>query len=177
LSGNPEPPRATAVIAADGAGGRAACDTVILEFAKRSGAGAIVTGVKGTSIEIALDRPVRLQTDDLLVLDDGRLVEVVAAPEALLEAHTRDPAALMRIAWHLGDRHIPAQFLANRIRVLRSPAVETLLASLGVAATLLEAPFEPEGGAYAAPHAHAHRGHDAHDHDHVHDAHCGHDHA
>ena len=77
------------------------------------------TGVKGGTIEIDLHEPARLRTDDLLVLDDGSLVEVVAAPEPLIEARAADVAALARLAWHLGDRHVPVQVLPNRIRARR----------------------------------------------------------
>ena len=82
-----------------------------------------------------------------------------------------DVAGLARLAWHLGDRHIAVQLLPNRIRVLRDGAIETLLAARGAKITPLDAPFEPEGGAYAPQPVHDHV------HDHVHDAHCGHDHS
>jgi len=117
-----------------------------------------------------MDEPVRLRTDDLLVLDDGTLVEVVAAPEPLIEARVADVAALARLAWYLGDRHV--QVLANRIRAQRDPAIEALLKSLGAKLTMIEAPFEPEGGAYASSHGHSHD----HDHDHAHGHKPHHDH-
>jgi urease accessory protein len=104
-----------------------------------------------------------------LVLDDGALVEVVAASEPLIEARAADVAGLSRLAWHLGDRHLPVQVLANRIRVRRDASIETLLASLGAKMIPIEAPFEPEGGAYESSHAHD-QGHDHHpDHSHGHD--------
>jgi urease accessory protein len=146
-------------------------DTVILDFAKRSGK-ASVTGVKGTAIDIDLHKPARLRTDDLLLLDDGSLVEVVAAAEALIEARAADLAALARLAWHLGDRHVPVQVLANRIRARRDPGIEALLASLGAKVTLIEAPFEPEGGAYESSHGHRHD--HGHAQDHAHGHHHGH---
>ncbi len=158
-------------------GDRAAVDTVILDYAQRSAAEKItVTGVKGGTFEINLHPPACLRTDDLLLLDDGGLLEVVAAPEPLIEARAADVAALSRLAWHLGDRHVPVQVLPNRIRAHRDAAVEALLTSLGAKLTVIEAPFEPEGGAYASSpehghahhdHAHGHHGH-AHDHDHDH---------
>jgi urease accessory protein len=94
--------------------------------------------------------------------------------------------ALARLAWHLGDRHVPIQVLERRLRLKRDPAIEALLQSLGAKVVAIEAPFEPEGGAYAAPagdhhhdhdHHHGH-GHDHHHHDHHdHDHHHGHDHS
>ena len=163
-------PRAFAVLAASHRLDRPVVDTVILDYAQRSAQKVMVTGIKGCSVTIDMDEPVRLRTDDLLLLDDGTLVEVVAAPEPLIEARLAEVAALARLAWHLGDRHVPVQVLANRIRAQRDPAIETLLKSLGAKLTTIEAPFEPEGGAHASSHAQAHD----HDHDHAHGHH--HDH-
>jgi urease accessory protein len=168
-------PRAIRVLGPAERHARPIADTVILDYASRSAPQATVTGVKGGSYEIALAAPRRLATDDLLELDDGRLVEVVAAPEPLIEARAADLAGLARLAWQLGDRHLPVQLLTNRIRVRRSGEVETLLAAVGAKVTLIEAPFEPEGGAYVV-HAHGHAPHD-HDHAHEHHGHShGHDH-
>jgi urease accessory protein len=165
--------RATRVLAAADRRDRPLADTVILDYAQRSGAQKIaVTGVKGGAFEIELLEPGRLATDDLLLLEDGGLLEVVAAAEPLVEARADDVAALSRLAWHLGDRHVPVQILANRIRARREAAVEDLLKALGAKTVLLEAPFEPEGGAYKSSHGHepAHRDHD-HDYGHDHHGH------
>ena len=165
-------PRVTSVLGPGHRRDRPVVDTVILDYAQRSAQKITVTGVKGGTIEIDLQQPAGLRTDDLLLLDDGTLVEVVAAPESLIEARTTDVAAMARLAWHLGDRHVPVQLLANRIRARRDAGVEALLASLGAKVTLIEAPFEPESGAYASSHGHDH---DDHDHDHHGHAH-GHHH-
>lgn len=168
-------PRALRVVAASHRHGRAIADTVLLDYARRSVAKVAVKGVKGTQIDIDLHAPARLRTDDLLELDTGALVEVVAAPEPLIEVRSTDVSTLARLAWHLGDRHVPVQLLPNRIRAQREEVVEALLTSLGAKVVRIEAPFEPEGGAYETAHVyhdHAHHGHD-HPHDH---AHCGHDH-
>ncbi len=165
-------PRATSVINGAHRHDRPVADTVILGHEQRSAQKLTVTGAKGTVIDIDLHMPVRLRTDDLLVLEDGTLVEVVAAPEPLIEARAADLAGLSRLAWHLGDRHIPVQVLPNRVRARRDAAVETLLTSLGAKVTMIDAPFEPEGGAYALSLAHDHgqHGHAHHDHDDC----CGH---
>jgi urease accessory protein len=165
--------RASSIIGAGHRHGQPSVDTVILDYAQRNAQKANVASVKGGTIEIDLHQPMRLRTDDLLVLEDGSLVEVVAAPEALIEARAVDIARLSRLAWHLGDRHVPIQVLPNRIRALREPAIEALLVSLGAKITIIEAPFEPEGGAYASSHGHDH-GHDHEHHDHAHGHH--HDH-
>jgi urease accessory protein len=172
-------------------------DTVLLNAEQRRMARGALVGTKGTPIELDLPATPRLRTDDALLLDDGRLIEVVAAAEPLLEARANDLPALARLAWHLGDRHIAAEIRARAIRVRREPATEALLTALGAKPVAIEAPFEPEGGAYdeRAPddsehdlhhghhHGHDHHGHDHHAHDHghghghhVHDEHCGHDH-
>ncbi len=166
-------PRATSVIAASERGNRTAADTVILDYTQRSAQRGTVVSVKGHAIDVDLHGVARLRADDFLLLDDGACVEVVAAAESLVEARANDLAALARIAWHLGDRHIAAELLANRIRVRRDAAVENLLASLGAKVTMIDAPFEPEGGAYAPAqqnnHAHGH----AHEHNHA----CDHSHS
>jgi urease accessory protein len=122
----------------------------------------------------------------MLLLDSGEAVEVVAAPEPLIEARG-DVQTLSKIAHALGDRHLPAQILTGRIRFQRAAGVATLVSSLGGKVTEIEAPFEPEGGAYAVlndrhdhahhTHGHGHHDHHSHDHAHAHDhSHCGHDH-
>jgi urease accessory protein len=169
-------PRATSVLAAADRHGRPIIDTVILDYAQRSEQKIMITGVKGCTFEIDLHPPARLRTDDLLLLDDGGLVEVVAAPEPLIEARAADVAALSRFAWHLGDRHVPVQILPNRIRARRDAAIESLLTSLGAKVVVIEAPFEPEGGAYASSRGHGHA-YDVHDHANDHHGHShGHDH-
>ena len=146
-------------------------DTVIVAADQRRLQSAHLTGVKGTVIGVMLPEAVMLRMGDVLELHDGSLVDIVVEPEPLIEVRGRDLQHLAKLAWHLGDRHVQVQILNNRLRVRRDAAIETLLASLGARVTAIEAPFDPEGGAYAA----AHHGHD-HTHDHGHD-HCGHDHA
>ncbi len=97
-----------------------------------------------------------------------------SSPSRLLEARGNDLTHLARLAWHLGDRHVPVQVLNNRLRIRRDDALETMLKALGARVTPIEAPFDPEGGAYAARIAHDHDHDHGHDHDH---AHCGHDHS
>jgi urease accessory protein len=149
---------------------RAPIDTVIMSSDQRRVQTAKLTGVKGTPIGIMLPEPVLLRNGDLLELDDGSLVDVVAEPEPLIEVRGNDLTHLARLAWHLGDRHVPVQVLANRLRMRRDAALEALLSSLGGRLTAIEAPFDPEGGAYATQAAH--HDHHAHGHDH-----CGHDHS
>jgi urease accessory protein len=176
-------PRATRVLRAAERRDTSAVDTLILPHAQRQAQKGFLFGVKGTCVEIDFAEPVRLRTDDALVLDDGSLVEIVAEPEPLIEARAADLPALARLAWHLGDRHVPVQVLERRLRLKPDAAIETLLQSLGAKVVTIDAPFEPEGGAYDAAvgdHGHDHHhhdhGHHHHDHGHAHGHDHGHDH-
>lgn len=168
-------PRATRVLAPADRPVAPVIDTLILPFAQRQVQKGFLFGVKGICVELDLAEPVRLRTDDALVLEDGSLVEVVAEPEPLVEVRAADLAALARLAWHLGDRHVPVQILDRKLRLRRDPAIETMLQDLGGRLVAIEAPFEPEGGAYAATSSHRHDGGHGHHHHHGHDHHHSHD--
>jgi urease accessory protein len=129
-----------------------------------------MTGTRGLEFLLDLENAVALRGGDALVLEDGRLIEVVAAPEPLVEIRGADPAHLVRIAWHLGNRHLPTQIVGKGLRIRRDHVIEAMVKGLGARVIEIEAPFDPEGGAYAAAHA-------AHDHEHGHTGHHhGHDH-
>ena len=171
-------PRAIKVIGFAETRGRVV-DTLILNSAQRRMQRGGVTGEKGGSIAFDFASPVALCTDDVLLLDNGDAVEVVAAAEPLFEVRGDIPT-LSKVAHALGDRHLPVQILTNRIRLHRADGVAALVISLGGKVAEIEAPFEPEGGAYAvsthADHQHAHdhdRHHGLDHHDHTH---CDHDH-
>jgi len=174
-------PRTIRVLTAAERQGATVVDTLILPFAQRQAHKGFVFGLKGTCVELDLPEPVRLRTDDAFLLDDGGLVEVVAEPEPLIEVRATDIAALARLAWHLGDRHVPVQVLERRLRLKRDPAIEALLQGLGAKIVVIDAPFEPEAGAYAtAVSGHAHHDHDDHHHhghDHGHRDHDDHKHS
>jgi urease accessory protein len=178
----------------------AAIDAVVLDFDDRHRRRMVMTGTRGLEFLLDLESAVALRGGDALVLEDGRRVEVVAAPEPLIEIRGTDPGHLVRLAWHLGNRHLPTQIMAKGLRIRRDHVIEEMVKGLGARVIEIEAPFDPEGGAYAAPHEaprahdhhdhghhgcshdhdHAHDNHDhalgKHDHGHVHDEHCGHDH-
>jgi urease accessory protein len=161
----------------------AAADTVVLDFDDRHRRRMAMTGTRGLEFLLDLENAVALRGGDALVLEDGRLIEVVAAPEPLIEIKGSDPHHLIRVAWHLGNRHLPTQIMAKGLRIRRDHVIEAMVKGLGARVVEIEAPFDPEGGAYAsAAHGHAHdehghTGHDhAHSHHHDHDHHHGHDH-
>lgn len=156
--------RAVAILRAGQQRAGETVDTLLLDYEQRRAPHGRFSGLKGSSVEIAIANAASVATDDCLVLDDGRLIEIVARPEPLLEVRASDAASMARLAWHLGDRHIPAQLHERRLRVRRDPAVEKMLLGLGASVLAIEAPFEPEGGAYSHGHDHQHGAHD----------HCGH---
>jgi urease accessory protein len=84
------------------------------------------------------------------------LVEVVAAPELLLEIRCADARHLARIAWHIGNRHVPVQVLSDALRIRRDHVLADLARQLGANVVEIEAPFTPEGGAYQSAQAHEH---------------------
>ena len=163
-------------------------DTVVLDFDDRHRRRMAMTGTRGLEFLLDLENAVALRGGDALVLEDGRLVEVVAAPEPLAEIRGSDPQHLVRLAWHLGNRHLPTQITARGLRIRRDHVIEAMVQGLGARIIEIEAPFDPEGGAYAdsghghapagAAHDHAGHGHSSHDHGghHHHDEHCDHDH-
>src|SRR5437667_7487601 len=162
----------------------APADTVVLDFDDRHRRRIAMTGTHGLEFLLDLENAVALRGGDALVLEDGRLIEVVAAPEPLLEIRGQDPHHLVRVAWHLGNRHLPTQIMPKGLRIRRDHVIEAMVKGLGARVIEIEAPFDPEGGAYASSHAHAaepaahaHAGHDhaSHDHHH-HDEHGHHDH-
>jgi urease accessory protein len=154
----------------------APADTVVLGFDDRHRRRMAMIGTRGLGFLLDLENAVALRGGDALVLQDGRLIEVVAAPEPLAEIRCSDPQHLVRVAWHLGNRHLPTQIMAKGLRVRRDHVIEAMVRGLGARVIEIEAPFDPEGGAYVGGHPHNHPSHDHAAHDHVHDEHCGHDH-
>jgi urease accessory protein len=172
----------------------APADTVVLDFDDRHRRRMAMTGTRGLEFLLDLENAVALRGGDALVLDDDRLIEVVAAPEPLFEIRCNDPHHLIRIAWHLGNRHLPTQIIGKGLRIRRDHVIEAMVKGLGARVIEIEAPFDPEGGAYAGTgHGHAQEGHTdhaAHDHSshdhgdhrhhhddhHHHDGHCDHEH-
>jgi urease accessory protein len=170
--------RVVRVVSSAQTGGARLIDSVMLAPDQRRLQSAHLTGVNGTLIGLMLPEPVMLRMGDAFELDDGSFVDIVIQPEPLVEARGNDLTHLARLAWHLGDRHVPVQVLTNRLRLRRDDALEAMLAALGARLTPIEAPFDPEGGAYAthAAPGHGHHHHDGCGHDHHHDHAHGHDH-
>ena len=109
----------------------------------------------GESFLLDLERAAVLEAGDGLALDDGRWIEVRAAPEALVEVTADQPGLLARLAWHLGNRHLPARVEATRILIREDHVIADMLRGLGARLRHVEEPFTPERGAYDAAHGHA----------------------
>ena len=112
-----------------------------------------------------LERAVAMADGDGLALDDGGWIEVRAAAEPLVEVRADNPLLFVRLAWHLGNRHIPTEIGASLIHIRPDHVLEEMLVRLGAAVRRVNASFQPEGGAYG-DHAHDHRNGKGNDHDH-----------
>lgn len=148
-----------------------AADALSLDFDGRHRRRLTLATVKGETILLDLPKAVPMAEGDGLRLEDGRWLRVTAAAEPLMEIRAASAHDLARLAWHLGNRHLPAQIGDGVIRIRPDHVIEAMLAGLGAAVAHVEAPFQPEGGAYggqAPPQGHAHGGHGHHHHHHDH---------
>jgi urease accessory protein len=140
-------------------------DQVTLDADERHCRRTVLTGMHGLTFLLDLPHATVLHDGDGLMLDDGRVVCVVSRPEPLVEIAAGTAHDLARFAWHLGNRHTAVQVVGDRLRIRRDHVLEEMLTKLGAQLNAIEAPFEPEGGAYGH-HAHGNGGHQhGHDHD------------
>lgn len=147
--------RATSIKAAATWSGEPA-DRVVLDYDDRHRRRVSMRGKKGIPFLLDLPHAAGLHGGDALVLEDGRLIEVIAAAEPLLEVRCADTLQSVRLAWHLGNRHVPTQMLGARLRVRRDHVIAEMAIKLGAEVVEIEAPFDPERGAYADHHQDAH---------------------
>ena len=143
-------------------------DLVVLDHGERHLRRRLLTAIHGDGVLVDLPEAVRLHGHDVLVLEDGRLLEVMAAEEKLLEVAGQDAEHLMRLAWHIGNRHLAAQIEPHRILIQRDHVIATMLRQLGAEVVEISEPFDPEGGAYAQGGGDVHHHHHQHD-DHAHE--------
>ena len=132
-------------------------DTITLDEVARHRRRVKMTSDRG--IEFLLDLPEArlLRHGEGLVLEDGRVIEVRAKPEPLYEVRATSPHHLLQLTWHMGNRHLPTEIMADHIRISRDHVIRQMLEGLGGEVTEVEAPFNPQGGAYSG-HAHSHDG-------------------
>jgi urease accessory protein len=144
-----------------------AVDRVVLDYDGRHRRRIVLTGASGAQYLLDLASATHLRDGDGLALADGGVVQVVAQPEPLLEVRAASPEALLRLAWHLGNRHLAAAVSAERILIRRDHVIAHMLEHQGAVVRAVEEAFDPEGGAYQ-DHGHGH-GHDHGPGDHHHD--------
>ncbi|MFG1462220.1 urease accessory protein UreE [Xanthobacter sp. DSM 24535] len=146
-------------------------DTIVLDHQARHRRRVAMTGTSGLEFLLDLEKATLLDHGDALKLEDGSLVRIEAAPEKLIEVRTGSPLRLMKVGWHLGNRHVPTEITEDALYIAYDHVLVEMVRGLGASAAPVLRPFRPERGAYEAAEAHGH----AHDHAHEHD-HAGHDH-
>jgi len=144
-----------------------AVDSITLDAHDRHRRRVVLTGERGTKFLLDLPQATALHDGDGLVLDDGAIVRIVGRLEPLIEIAAADTHELARFAWHIGNRHIDVQIVGDRLRIRRDHVIEDMLRGLGAQLSPVDAPFDPEHGAYDQhDHGHDHSHHHSHDHDH-----------
>jgi urease accessory protein len=141
-----------------------AADAVLLDHDHRHRRRFLLKTTGGAECLLDLPQATALRHGDGLRLEDGRILAVQAMPERVLDIHAHDEDALIRIAWHLGNRHLPVQALEGRLRIRDDHVIAEMVEGLGGHAEEETAPFDPESGAYAPGTGGHHHHH--HDHDH-----------
>ena len=169
--------------------------TLTLDFDARRKSRLAATLDNGEEVALVLPRGTVLRDGDVLVAQDGALVRVIAAAEAVLMVTARDGLTLTRAAYHLGNRHTPVEVGADYLKLEYDPVLADMLKRIGAMVEQVTLPFQPESGAYGGGHKHGHdetfaedyalaqqvygehHGHDhGGEHDHGHDHSHGHDH-
>lgn len=135
-------------------GVRAATETLELDFGYRTKSRLRARLSTGEEVGLFLPRGTILRGGQKLHAQDGRIVEVVAAPESLLEVRCADAFELARAAYHLGNRHVAVELGEGWLRIQADHVLEGMLVGLGAEVSPISAPFEPEAGAYAHGHQH-----------------------
>ena len=160
------PSRACSVIRREDLAGHRVSETITLDRASRYRRRLAMTTDGGRDFLLDLAEPTYLADGDALSLDTGELIAVKAAAEPLLEIHAHGAVELARIAWHIGNRHTPAEVTAGAIYIKPDHVLEEMVIGLGGHVHKVMRPFEPEGGAYghkgALTQAHHHHGHHHH---------------
>ncbi|MFG1349690.1 urease accessory protein UreE [Xanthobacter autotrophicus] len=176
--------RATIVVRRPAVRAEKVADEITLDHHARHRRRFALTADGGTQFLLDLDKATVLDDGDAVKLEDGRLIRIKAAPEDLVEVTTANPLRLMKVAWHLGNRHVPAEITESALYFVDDHVLTEMVRGLGAGVAKVTRPFRPEKGAYEAAEAHGGHGHDDHGHAHgeahaeahVHGPGCGHDH-
>jgi urease accessory protein len=136
-------------------------DRVVLDAGERHRRRIVLTAALGTKFLLDLPHATVLRDGDGLVLEDGSIVRVAGKREPLVEVTAASPQQLARLAWHIGNRHTEVEIIGERLRIRRDRVLEDMLRGLGAQLSPIEAPFEPEAGAYGQEHRHGHHDHES----------------
>lgn len=154
------PYRSTEILPHGTGGNRTPIDIVVLSHDQRHVRRKLLHMQHDDVVMLDLKEPVQLSHGDLLLAESGEVIEVIAAEEALYEVTPKDRLHLVELAWHLGNRHLPAEFDEGRILILRDHVIRDMLIGLGASVREVSEPFHPLRGAYHGT------GHGHHHHDH-----------
>lgn len=154
--------RATSIVRKPAVRADKVIDTVVLAHEDRQRRRAVLKTNHGSDILLDLDKSGVLSEGDALKLEDGSLVLVTAAAQDLIEVRAENPLRLMRVAWHIGNRHTPAEITADALYIEDDHVLADMIRGQGCSTTKVTRPFRPERGAY--DHGGQDRGH-GHDHD------------
>jgi urease accessory protein len=179
--------RATTIVRRPAVKAERVADSLILDHEARLRRRVALKGEGGLEFLLDLERANVIEDGDAVKLEDGRLVQIKAAPEKLIAITTDNPLRLVKVAWHLGNRHVATEITNDTLYIAHDHVLLEMVRGLGATATPVERPFRPERGAYAGhdhgpdcghDHGHAHSPDHAHHDEHAHgDAcGCGHDH-
>jgi urease accessory protein len=155
--------RANKVVPASDIKAKQAKDNLVLAYDDRHTRREVRVTESGRRFLIDLERAVVLCEGDALELEDGSLVRVRAAAESLLKIQAKDSEALLRAAWHIGNRHTPLEVTKDALYITADHVLADMLKAHGCEVTSVQRPFNPERGAYDVPesgHSHGHHHHD-----------------
>jgi len=139
-----------------------AAGTLTLDFDTRHRRRICLTADQGEDVLLDLPKAIAMADGDGLQLDDGRWLEVQAATEPIVEVRHKNSHQLVRLAWHLGNRHLPTEIRDDVLRIRPDHVIEDMLGGFGADLVKVQVPFQPEGGAYGGNghhHNHADGGH------------------
>lgn len=143
-----------------------AWDIVVLAHDERHLRRKVIRLEHGDEVLVDFEKAVALEHGDVLVLSNGKLAEVIAGEESLLEIWPQNALHLSELCWHIGNRHLAAQIEEKRILVLNDHVIKAMLEGLGAHLHIVSEPFHPARGAYAAHGGHGHGHGDGHHHSH-----------
>ena len=142
-----------------------AMGSLTLDFDQRHRRRIRLTDDLGQDVLLDLPDAVAMADGDGLQLDDGRWFRIRAATELVVEIRHPDPSQLVRLAWHLGNRHLPTEIRDQVLRIRPDHVIEEMLRSFGAELIKVQVAFQPQGGAYGSHHHHAHDAEGTHNHD------------